>query len=584
MVVFVRNITLFILFLNFIQCTKQSSLPAGDPDSGGLLIPGNFEALVVADSVGRARHLTVNTNGDIYVKLRFADNELGGTIALRDTTGDGKADIIENFGDYQDEGGLANGITIYNDYLYYSSARNVYRSKLTPGELIPQSKMELILTDDHEHGVLHWHITKPMVFDGQGNMYVPFGSPSDACQDISVGPIGVPGGMGLDPCPELEKHGGIWKFDAYKEGQTQQDGERFASGLRSIVGMRWNVKDNNLYAVVHGIDNFHTIFPERFSAWQGAVLPAEELVKIEEGANFGWPYCYYDQMQNKRLLQPGYGGDGMEEGRCTDYDLPLMGFPGHWGPNDLLFYQGSQFPDRYRNGVFIAFHGSTDRPPYPQAGYFVCFVPFENGKPRGDWEVFADGFAQVDTIFNTSDAQHRPMGLAEGPDGSLYISDSRRGKIWRVMYKGNKQDFGDTQLAQMEVRKSASYLRTPDEELDNLERDQVEGRRVYKRYCSTCHQRNGKGDENRFPPLAGSEWVTGDPDRLMDVVINGMQGEIMVNGKTYNNLMPGFDYLSDNQVSVILTYIRDNFGNEAAGITEKQVRNYRNQGTGIVKK
>ena len=91
----------------------------------------------------------------------------------------------------------------------------------------------------------------------------------------------------------------------------------------------------------------------------------------------------------------------------------VVAFPAHLGPNDILFYQGNQFPTRYKNGAFIAFHGSTNRGPYPQAGYLVAFVPFKNGKPSGTWEVFADGFAGVDTIVNVSDAQFRPMGLAE---------------------------------------------------------------------------------------------------------------------------------------------------------------------------
>jgi glucose/arabinose dehydrogenase len=127
--------------------------------------------------------------------------------------------------------------------------------------------------------------------------------------------------------------------------------------------------------------------------------------------------------------------------------MPIIGFPGHFAPNDLLFYKGDQFPARYKNGAFIAFHGSTIRAPYPQAGYFVAFVPFSDGKPSGPWEVFADGFAQLDTIVNTSDAKARPMGLSMGPDGSLYITESVRGKIWRVMYKGNKTEFGEKQLA-----------------------------------------------------------------------------------------------------------------------------------------
>ena len=167
------------------------------------------------------------------------------------------------------------------------------------------------------------------------------------------------------------------------------------------------------------------------------------------------------------MLAPEYGGDNKKESK--NYANPLMGLPAHWAPNDLLFYKGDQFPERYKKGVFIAFHGSTNRTPYPQAGYIVAFVPFENGKPTGKWEVFADGFAGVDVIKNMVNAKYRPMGLAEGPDGSLYISESRKGKIWRVMFTGDKTAFGEAQLSDMEKRKSTvSYIKMPTEGKDVL--------------------------------------------------------------------------------------------------------------------
>src|ERR1043166_789852 len=192
-------------------------------------------------------------------------------------------------------------------------------------------------------------------------------------------------------------------------------------------------------------------------------------------------------MQGKKLLNPEYGGDGKKEGNGGQYEQPLVAFPAHWAPNDLLFYTGDQFPEHYKNGAFIAFHGSTIRAPYSQAGYFVAFVPFKDGKPSGQWEVFADGFAGMDTIVNTTDAECRPMGLAEGPDGSLYISDSKKGKIWRIMYKGNKENFGKDQLASMEKRKANSNIRTPDEINDNLYKDKViPGSQVYMTYCVSC--------------------------------------------------------------------------------------------------
>jgi mono/diheme cytochrome c family protein len=244
---------------------------------------------------------------------------------------------------------------------------------------------------------------------------------------------------------------------------------------------------------------------------------------------------------------------------------------------DLLFYQGDQFPERYKKGAFIAFHGSTDRSPYPQAGYIVCFVPFENGAPTGKWEVFADGFTGVDTVVNTSDALYRPMGLATGPDGSLYISESNKGKIWRVMYKGDKNKFGNAQLAEMEKRKSRSYIKTPDEVKDNLGiGGEMNGLILYHSYCTSCHQRDGKGDNNRYPPLAGSDWVAGDKERLIGVLLNGLQGEIKVNGKTYNGVMPAHGgVLDDHAVASILTYVKKRFSKENSAVTSAEVAKIR---------
>jgi glucose/arabinose dehydrogenase len=567
------------LVSGIIHCAKPVDLPPGDPDNGGLFLPGNFEALVVVDSIGRARHLAVNDNGDIYVKLSYNDamKGAGGTVGLRDLNQDGKADSIVYFGDYIDEGRSAVGVTIHNGYLYTSTVRRVLRNRLTPGELVPKSATEVVLTDIDENVVKNWHTTKPLAFDNRGNMYVPFGSPSDACQDIDkYGPVGIPGGKGLDPCPELTDHAGIWRFDATKTGLTIRDGVQFATGIRSVVGMQWNPMDESLYAVGNGIDNFHTIYPEIFNAWQAAVLPSETLMRVTEGSNFGWPYAYYDHMQQKNVLQPGYGGDGKIIGRASKFDDPVFGFPGHWAPMDVLFYQGNQFPERYKHGAFIAFHGSTDRSPYPQAGYIVCFLPLENGKSNGRWEVFADGFTGIDTVVNTSDAVYRPMGLATGPDGSLYIIESNQGKIWRVMYKGDRDQFREAELASIEKRKSRSYIKTPDEVLDNLgQGDELSGSILYNTYCAACDQRNGRGDNNLFPPLAGADWVTGDVDRLIDIVLNGMQGDIHVNGKSFNGLMPPNHHLDDHAIASILTYIRTNFGNRASPVNALQVRKIR---------
>lgn len=566
-------VVVFVLSISFVKYEQINELPKGDADNGKLALPGGFEAVVVADSIGSARHLAVNENGDIYVKLRGVGPK-GGSVALRDTDNDGKANIIEYFGGYEDPGTYGTAMRIYKDYLYFSTAGVVFRTKLTPGKLVPEGTPEVILTDDYKHKV-HGseHIAKPLTFDDDGHMYVPFGSPGDVCQLQNR----KPGAPGQDPCPQLEEHGGIWQFDANKPGQLQKDGKRYATGIRSVVAMDWNHSDNTLYALQHGRDNLVNTWPELYNPWQSAVLPSEEFLRVKEGTDAGWPYYYYDQMQGKKLLNPEYGGDGKKQGKGAEYAQPIIGFPGHWAPNDLHFYKGDQFPARYKNGAFIAFHGSTIRAPYPQGGYFVAFVPFKNGTPSGPWEVFADGFAQQDTIVNTVDAKARPMGIAMGPDGSLYITESVKGKVWRIMYKGDRNKFGKTQLAKMEKRKERTNIKYPDIVKDNLApKIMSAGEAAYKRYCGACHQGDGKGDGSRFPPLAGSETVNGDKRKLIQVLLKGMSGPMTVKGVEYNGVMPAHDFLKNEEIAQILTYVRGSFGNKAGSVAVGEVIRVRN--------
>ena len=559
-------ICLFII-LGLSRCAEQ-------PSNGGLLLPNGFQSVVMVDSVPeRVRHMAVSDEGVLYGNLRNSD-EKAGIIAIADTDDDGEADIIEKFGGYRSRQSwsYSTAMRIYNGYIYFSSELVVYRYKLTPGTMVPEGEMEIVVTDDHEHGK-HEHIGKPIAFDNEGHLYVPFGAPSNACQE----PKRTPGAQGLDPCPQLEHHGGVWRFDANKLGQTQEDGYKYASGIRSVVAMDWNSVDENLYIVMHGRDDLLRLFPDKYSPWESALLPSEEFIRVTEGSNFGWPYCYYDQMQGKKVLGPEYGGDGKIIGRCDEFDDPIIGFPGHWAPNDLVFYKGGQFPERYKNGAFIAFHGSTNRAPYPQSGYFVAFVPFKDGAPSGDWEVFADGFAGVDPIESVKDAHFRPMGIAFDKDGAMYLSDSVKGRIWKITFYGDKGAFGEADLADMEKRKLATHIRTPDKVNDNLGRNASSpGESTYYTYCSTCHQKDGRGAPGRFPPLANTDWVAGDKERLVKIILKGMEGSIEIKGEAYNGVMPQHSFLSDEEISGVLTYIRSNFGNDASAVGTDEVKNIRN--------
>jgi glucose/arabinose dehydrogenase len=161
------------------------------------------------------------------------------------------------------------------------------------------------------------------------------------------------------------------------------------------------------------------------------------LVQLVSGADYGWPECYYHQQQNKLVLAPEYGGDGGKTvGVCAQRQAPVAAFPGHWAPNDLAIYHGTRFPAAYRGGAFIAFHGSWNRAPDPQGGYNVVFQPLVDGKASGPLVVFADGFAGA--YKDPGWAAFRPTGLAEGPDGALYVSDDVHGRIWRVTYGPKK--------------------------------------------------------------------------------------------------------------------------------------------------
>jgi glucose/arabinose dehydrogenase/mono/diheme cytochrome c family protein len=563
-----------ILFLSIIfsgivfqSCTTR---PAPDKDNGGLVLPNGFGALVVVDSLPAvARHLTVNKNGDIYVKGRF-DLEGGNNWALRDLNGDGKVDSIKNFGKFKREGAYSTAMKIHNGYLYTSSEMLVYRYKLKTGQLIPTSDAEVIVVDS---GARREHNTKPIAFDNKGNIYVAFGAPSDACQEKNR----IPSSPGMYPCPILDSNAGIWMFDESKLNQFRtSDGKKVATGVRSVVGLDWNFQDNSLYAVVHGRDNLHQTWSQYYSSWQNAVLPSEGFYKLLPGANVGWPYYYFDQMKGQVMVNPEYGGDGNKV--CTDSSIikPAFGFPGHYAPNDLIFYTGDQFPERYKNGAFVALHGSTIRSPYPQAGYFVAFIPFKDGKAQ-KMEVFADGFAGQDTLVNTADAKYRPMGLSVGPDGSLYISDSKKGKIWRVMYTGGRKKFSDKDLEGMRARENRTNIKNPDPVLDNVERTMNigKGEQLYNTYCRSCHQGNGMGDGNRYPPLVNSEWVNGDKKRLISVLLKGLEGPIKVLGKEYNNVMPKFNFLNNEQLADLMSHVRKSYSSNKGSVKKEEVENVR---------
>ena len=412
-----------------------------DADNGGITLPPGFCAVVVADNLGAARHMALTPNGDVYVAInqtRPTAPPPFGIMALRDADGDGKAEIIRGF----NAGKGGSGIDWGNGRLYFGENDRVLRYRLRSGELLPSSGPEVVVAGLPATGD---HISKTVVLRDDRTLFVNIGSASNACQ-VQNRVLHSPG---VFPCPELPIRAGVWTFDPSRTGQAQADGRRYATGYRNMVALALQPRTGELFGVMHGRDMLFENWPEFFTVEEDAVLPAEEMVRIGQGTNNGWPYCYFDAVfEHRKVLAPEYGGNGqLVRGTqgidCASFNQPLVTFGAHWAPNGMHFYAGRQFPRHYRDGAFVAFHGGFDRAPLPNEGFKVMFVPMDrSGRPTGAAEVFADDFAgSAGPLPQT--AKHRPVGVTEGPDGSLYISDDRGGRIWRVIFVGHRDGADD---------------------------------------------------------------------------------------------------------------------------------------------
>jgi mono/diheme cytochrome c family protein len=278
---------------------------------------------------------------------------------------------------------------------------------------------------------------------------------------------------------------------------------------------------------------------------------------LREGINIGWPYTYYDPIKKAHMVAPEFGGDNRKRDTTSGYDDPVIGFPGHWAPLQMTLYAGTQFPEKYRGGMFVAFHGSWNRAPRSQAGYKVVFVPFnDKGLPTGDYETFADGFAGKEEFRNTSEARFRPCGVAVGPDGSLYVGETEKGRLWRIIYTGETNS-----AARKLVAASAPNIM-----------DRSPGAQLYQQICAVCHMPDGNGVTGMQPPLNGSAVVAGDPATFIQTVLKGPALVLPADRVKYSNQMPAFGpILSDADVATVLSYIRTQFGKGASPITSAQV-------------
>lgn len=549
------------------QAVAQTRCPGGN---GGLVLSPGFCATVFADNLGHVRHLAVAADGTLYANTwsggyyRTAAPAAGFLIALKDANGDGQADAVQRFGATPQSGGTGGtGIALHDGALYAEDNGRILRYALTPGVLVPSAAPSVVvsglpLTGDHP---MH-----PFVIDAKGNLFVDVASATNSCQVENR----MVASRGVDPCIEKQTRGGIWRYDAARSGQVFSPAERYASGIRNAEGLSIDAAGRFL-ATQHGRDQLYQDWPRFYTAEQSADLPAEELMEITKGADYGWPECYYDQHQKKLVLAPEYGGDGGKTvGLCAQRQGPIAAFPGHWAPNALAIYLADTFPASYRGGAFIAFHGSWNRAPLPQGGYNVVFQPLADGKAAGPFIVFADGFDGGHK--EPGRAAFRPTGLAVAPDGALFVSDDVHGRIWRITYTGNGSD-KPTSASGVSSTATASRPALPPEGIHpdagrktpalptppGATADQVAlGDRIYhgevsSGACSGCHGSDGSGSP-LGPPLNARQWTWSDGSLagLRDIIAKGV-----ARPKRYQGAMPpmGGSPLSQQDLAAVSAYV-----------------------------
>ncbi len=398
-----------------------AALPALAAEPDGLTLPSGFHASVVAEGLGPVRHLAFRPNGDLFLSTPRARTGLGGGIIALHLDADHKVSgEPKHFGAV--DGGT--GIGFYRGALYAATPSRIYRYNFKGNALLPDPEPQVVVDGMPATG----NANRGIAFDDKGGIFVGVtATAADACN------VPAPRGttpVGVRPCKDLEGRSGIWRFSATRLNQNFADGERIATGFRDSTALAW--LGGGLYGFFHGTDGTSRAFPKLVTPAEDAQI-ADELIHLTKGTDIGWPYTYYDGVRKMRMTTPEFGGDGKTAASGGNYAVPVLTFQaGRVAPLDLVAYNGTQFPAEYRGGAFVPTHGTGGQVANGHNGYNVYFVPVSKDGQVGEPKIFADGFADSNSAGGK--AKYRPVGAAVAPDGSLYVAESNKGRVWRITY------------------------------------------------------------------------------------------------------------------------------------------------------
>lgn len=344
-----------------------------------LVVPEGFELNVFAQGLGNVRMMVQAEDGTVYATRPTQ----GDVIALRDDDGDGVADFMATL--TQLEG--VHGITIHEGRIYLATPTTVYAAELFAGGNLGQ--LEEVVSGLPSGGQ---HPARTIAFGPDGRLYISIGSTCNACDDT-------------DP-----RNATIQVAEPDGSGLTA-----YAEGLRNTIGFGWHPQTGELWGMDHGSD------------WRGDDQPPEELNRLSEGADYGWPYCFGDRQPDPYLAGAPQGATKAEY--CGLTEPPALTYQAHSAPIGMVFYSADGFPEEFGDDAFVAMRGSWNRT--APVGYEVVHVSFENGEPVG-FETFLSGFLIEDGAAQFG----RVAGLLVTQDGSLLVSEDQNGVIYKVSFVG----------------------------------------------------------------------------------------------------------------------------------------------------